>query len=81
MQSVGWLGVYSLFFFQAAREVALVYSEFFIEMVSIEVVFGSGFFHRGVPACFSVQVHDTVGVGNAHPAALKMKLKSMNDEK
>lgn len=33
------------------------------------------FFHGGVPACFSVQVRDAVGIGKAHPTALKMEVE------
>lgn len=33
------------------------------------------FFHGGVPVWFSVEVCDAVGVGNAHPTALKMKVE------
>lgn len=53
-----------------------VLSVYFIEMFFIEMFFSCFFFfHGGVPACFSVQVRDAVGIGKAHPTALKMEVE------
>lgn len=68
--SVGFL---SLFFSWSAGEITHVPSLYFVE-----VFFSPGFvffFHGGVPVCFSVQARDAVGIGNAHPAALKGEVK------
>lgn len=65
-------GFLPLFFYRSAGEITCVLSLYFIEMFFSSVVV---FCHEGVPVCFSVQVHDAVGIGNAHPAALKGKVK------
>lgn len=74
---VGVFFFFPLFFFRSAREITRVYSAFISLRCFSLRCFSAGFFffHGGVPACFSVQVRDAVGIGKAHPTALKMEVE------